>query len=324
MVENLTPKSTASDHSEVLDTFATRLNDVVQSLPPGMRRVARFISDNRAVSLGASAADLASRTGTSDATVVRTVQAMGFAGMADLKRVLADALMAKPVDPAEAMRRTLAETGVNDARRAVDHAIEVQRKAVDALGETKVRDALQAAVVALHPAKRIMVFGLGPSSALANYTAILLGRTGRISRALVASGVSLADQLLDLNADDALIVLAYGRAYREVAAIFSEAKRLFLPLVLVTDSLDRSLATAADVVVPVHRGQARRVALHGATLVALEAIILGLASLDSEQALFSLGRLNELRASIVGERHDVGAKPYRRTADQSPRFEGTP
>jgi DNA-binding MurR/RpiR family transcriptional regulator len=312
-------KSTASSRSEVPDLLAARLKDVAHSLPSGMRRVARFISDNRAVTLGASAANLASRTGTSDATVVRTVQAMGFAGMADLKRALADTLAADPTNPAEAMRRTLAETGINDARQAIDHAIEVQRIAVDALEKPEVRDTLQAAVVTLHPAKRIMVFGLGPSAALAQYTAILLGRSGRISRALDTSGVLLADLLLDLNANDALIVLAYGRAYREVIAVFAEAKRLSLPLVLITDSLEPSLAKSADVVVRVRRGQAGRVALHGATLVALEAVILGLASLDSMQALSSLDRLNDLRAAIAGERHDTGvaASPlHQNTAGQ--------
>ena len=322
-----TTKPAASARSEVPDLLAARLKDVAQSLPPGMRRVAKFISDNHALSLGASAAILASRTGTSDATVVRTVQAMGFAGMADLKRVLAHALAAKPIDPAEAMRRTLAETGINDARRAIDHAIKTQHKAIGALGEADIRDALQAAVVTLQPAKRIMVFGLGPSAALARYAATLLGRSGRISRALDASGVALADQLLDLDANDALVVLAYGRAYREVIAIFAEAKRLALPLVLITDSLEPSLAKRADVVVLVRRGQAGRVALHGATLVALEAVILGLASLDSAQALSSLGRLNELRASIEGERHDAGviaSLPHRSTGGQTRKPAGAP
>ena len=46
--------------------------------------------------------------------------------------------------------------------------------------------------------------------------------------------------------------------------------------------------------------------LHGATLVALEAIILGLAAADGPRALASLDRLNDLRASITGSRHDVG------------------
>lgn len=161
-------------------------------------------------------------------------------------------------------------------------------------------------MAALHPARQVLVFGLGPSAALARYAATLLARSGRASRALDASGIALADQLLDLRPGDALLVLAYGRAYREVAAVFAEARRLALPLVLVTDSLDRALARHADVVVPARRGRARRVALHGATLVALEAVALGLAAMDDPRALAALDRLNDLRAAIAGSRHDVG------------------
>jgi DNA-binding MurR/RpiR family transcriptional regulator len=287
------------------DPFAERLRECGPGLSPGARRVLRFIGDNRAIALRASAAELAERVGTSDATVVRAIQAVGFAGMSDLKRALADTLAVNPVTSAEAMRRTLAELA-QDAGQAVDIALDVQREAVDALTGSEARATLRAAVAALHPARRILIFGLGPSAALAGYVATMLERAGRSARALNASGLALADQLLNLGPGDAMIILAYGRAYREVVAVFGEAKRLNLSIVLVTDSLDRSLAKQANVVVPARRGRARRVALHGATLVALEALVLGLASLDGERALTSLDRLNDLRAVISGGRQDVG------------------
>ena len=287
------------------DPFGERLANALPGLSPAGRRVARFLNENRPVALALSALELAARTSTSDATVVRTVQALGFAGMPELKRELAAALAAPPPDPAHAMRRTLAEAG-EDSGRAVDLAIETQREAVEALTQPEARATLRAAVATLHPARRILVFGLGPSAALARYLATMLGRAGRATRALDASGIALADQMLDLGLGDALLVLAYGRAYREVVALFAEARRMALPVVLVTDSLDRSLARHADVVVPARRGRARRVALHGATLVALEAIALGLAAMDGEGALASLDRLNDLRAAIAGGRHDVG------------------
>lgn len=287
------------------DPFGDRLAAALPGLSPAGRRVARFLTEHRPLALALSAMELAARTGTSDATVVRTVQALGFAGLPELKRELAAALAAPPPDPSEAMRRTLAEAG-EDADRAVDLAIETQREAVEALAQPEARAMLRAAVATLHPARRILVFGLGPSAALARYLATLLGRAGRTTRALDASGIALADQMLDLGPGDALLVLAYGRAYREVVALFGEARRLALPVVLVTDSLDRALARHADVVVPARRGRARRVALHGATLVALEAIALGLAAMDGDRALASLDRLNDLRAAIAGGRHDVG------------------
>ena len=114
-----------------------------------------------------------------------------------------------------------------------------------------------------------------------------------------ATGIELVDQLLDLKTGDALLVLAYGRTYREVVVVFEEAKRLRLPIVLITDSLEARLASQADVVVPARRGKQERVALHGVTLIVLEAIALGLAFADSARAMRSLARLSELRAKIL-------------------------
>jgi hypothetical protein len=49
-----------------------------------------------------------------------------------------------------------------------------------------------------------------------------------------------------------------------------------------------------------------RVALHGATLVVLEALVLGLAATNRTVAVAALERLNELRESVSGRRADVG------------------
>jgi DNA-binding MurR/RpiR family transcriptional regulator len=275
-----------------------------RALPPAMRRVARFLDANRAVVLACSAAEIAERIGTSDATVVRTVQALGYAGLPALKRHLAATLGAPP-DPAAAMRRTLDDLSGEAVSGAIHSVVATQREAVEALDTEAGRASILAAVRVLHPAGRILVFGLGPSSALARYIATVLARGGRASRALDMPGIGLADQLLDLREGDALLVLAYGRAYREVEAVFAEAATRRLRIVLVTDSLERRLAAQADVVVPARRGRAGRVALHGATLVALEAIALGLAAAAGDDALAALDRLNALRATIMGGRSDI-------------------
>lgn len=112
--------------------------------------------------------------------------------------------------------------------------------------------------------------------------------------------------MLDLSKGDALLVLAYGRAYREVVAVLTAARQLGVPIVLVTDGLEARLARQADVVVAARRGRAQRVALHGATLVVLEALVLGLAARDGERAVAALERLNDLRAAVAGARYDAG------------------
>lgn len=286
------------------DRLRERLRTRRFSLSPSAARVAKFIDHHRATALASSAAELAARIGTSDATVVRTVQALGFAGLSDLRQSLAANFEGRST-PADDMRRTFAEVG-SGAERAIDLVLETHSKAIQQLRSPETIKKIDAAVATLHHAERIIVFGIGPSAPLARYVTILLGRNGRRARSLDAAGISLADQLLDLRERDALLILAYGRSYREVVAAFAEAEKLHLPIVLVTDTLERKLARRADVIIPATRGTAGRMALHGATLVVLEALVLGLAASDQARALAALDRLNDLREVINGKRVDVG------------------
>lgn len=261
-------------------------------------RVAKFIDENRQIVLASSAAALGARIGTSDATVLRTIQALGFASLADLKAaILKSGTVSTPADD---MRRTLVDIE-KTAGEALDSILQVHREGLNILQSAACRAQIAAAVRVLDGAERIAVFGIGPSSALATYVSILLGRSGRRSRTITATGSMLADQLLDLRAGDVLLVLAYGRLYREVKALFTEAKALSLPTVLITEADDTPLAKLADVCVAIPRGRPGQVALHGATLVGLEALILSLAAANPDAALASLDNLNRLRRATEAQ-----------------------
>jgi DNA-binding MurR/RpiR family transcriptional regulator len=255
-------------------------------------RVAKFINENRQIVLASSAAALGARIGTSDATVLRTIQTLGFASLADLKRAILNSGTVST--PADDMRRTLVDlekaTGA-----ALDGILQAHADGLDVLKSVECRAQIAASVRVLDSASRIAVFGIGPSSALASYVSILLARNGRRSRTISATGSMLADQLLDLRKGDALLILAYGRLYREVKAVFAEAKALGLPTVLVTEANDTPLARLADVCIAIPRGRPGQMALHGTTLVGLEAVVLSLAAAKPEAALASLDNLNRLR-----------------------------
>ncbi len=120
------------------------------------------------------------------------------------------------------------------------------------------RAALRAAVAALHPARGSW-HSPRPLRRVAHYVAMLLGRAGRAAQALDASGIAAGRPDAGLGPGTRCSCSPWPR-YREVAALFAEARRLGLTVVLVTDSLDRSLARHARVVVPARRGRARRVA----------------------------------------------------------------
>jgi DNA-binding MurR/RpiR family transcriptional regulator len=264
-----------------------------QSLGASGRRVAKFIDENRQTVLASSAAALGGYIGTSDATVLRTIQSLGFAGLSDLKRAILKSADSATT-PADHMRHTLA-----DLKKSTGHAVECVLQAhadgLDVLKSEKCRAQIAAAVRILDASDRIVVFGIGPSAALASYVSISLARCGRVSRTIDATGSMLADQLLDLRGGDGLLILAYGRLYKEVRAVFAEAKGLGLATVLVTEAADTPLAKLADVAVAIPRGRPGQVSLHGATFVGLEAMVLSLAAARPDAAVASLDKLNRLR-----------------------------
>lgn len=281
--------ATALDSGTDLDRVLRRAH---QQLGAAGVRVAKFIDENRQVVLASTAAALGARIGTSDATVLRTVQTLGFASLAALKRAILNSATAST--PADDMRRTLVDLE-KASGEALDGVLQAHAEGLAVLQTGKCRAQIAAGVGVLDGADRIAVFGIGPSAALASYASILLARSGRRSRTISATGSMLADQLLDLRAGDALLILAYGRLYREVKAVFAEAKALRLPTVLVTEADDTPLAKLADVCVVIPRGRPGQMALHGATFVGLEALVLSLAAAKPKAALASLENLNRLR-----------------------------
>lgn len=287
------------------EALLARISRLGGSLGAASQSVVRFIAQNPAAALASSAMDLAASTGTSDATVIRTVQALGYSGLADLKQALVALLEGDATSSADDMRRTLDDLG-EDAILALDTVLATHEEALTTLRSTAFKEQLGQALPVLHAAKRIVVFGIGPSAALARYVTVLLARGGRRSMCLDATGIMLADQMLDLRADDVVLALAYGRAYREVLGLFREARRLRLPIILVSERANSAIAKRADVVLVIPRGKPQRVALHGGTLVGLETITLALAAGNRKGAVATLERLNTLRSGMSGQRHDVG------------------
>jgi DNA-binding MurR/RpiR family transcriptional regulator len=274
-------------------------------------RVANFIDQNRQIVLASSAASLGTRVGTSDATVLRTVQRLGFPSLAELKTaILNSGTLSTPADD---MRRSLIDLEKTTGE-ALDEILQAHAEGMAVLRSTECHAQIAAAVQRLDGAARIVVFGIGPSAALAAYVSALLARSGRQTRTLSVTGSMLADQLLDLHSGDVLLILAYGRLYREVQAVFSEAKALDLPTVLITEADGTALSRMADVCVAIPRGRPGRMALHGATLVGLEALVFSLAAANPAAALASLDNLNRLRRATEAQDRGGRAVQGRKTS----------
>ncbi|MGV6875610.1 MurR/RpiR family transcriptional regulator [Pseudochelatococcus sp. B33] len=280
--------------------FSDRLARRRENLSPTFKRVAAFIDANRLMVLTSSAVDLAREIGTSDATVIRAVQALGFDGLHDLRNEIS-ASYGRRNAPLDNLRRTLAETS-ESVETALDTVLDVFAAGLDALSKPTFRVNVLAALDILHTAERIVLFGIGPTAHIAAYFAARLRRKGKKQAVLDRTGAGLADQLLDLESRDALLMLAYGEPYLEAEVALAEARRRRIPVVLVSDADEMPFARRADVVLAVPRGQSERIALHGVTVLCLEMLLLGLATSDSERAVYTLGELERLRKATRSQK----------------------
>lgn len=292
----MTKQTESPGKTRRIDRYGERLRKRRNQLSPGLLSVAEYIDGHRHAVLSKSALEIGFATGTSDATVIRALQALGFSGLVDLKDTLG-AYLGQTDSPVEKMAATTdALNGNSDA--AIDFVIDNQRAALNALSSPENRSSLTRATQLLTKATAIGVFGIGASGIIADYGARLFSRSGFPSYALNNTGIALAEQLLAMEKGHALIMLLHGRPHREALATLQEAKRLDMPVILVLSQSDSVLRQQADACLIMPRAKSDHVALHAPSLVAMETIALALAATVEERTLETLNRLVELRSAI--------------------------
>ncbi len=277
------------------DTVVARL----ATMSPAEQRVARFFQANREEVLIGSAAALAIKVGTSDATILRTVKSLGFASLDKLRRTLASELRFN-LSPADRLANTLEEIG-DDLQTAFTVALDIHIEALANLRRDISRAQFKAAVIRIAGARRIVVFGIGPSSAMADYFVIQLTRFGLESISLTRTGLLFADDLQKLRKGDLVVILAYGRIYEELTVLLEKADSIGTSKILLTDTLASLLRDRVDLILPVARGKTDMLSMHTATLGLIEALLVGVAVKRPQETVNGLKALNEARIKLVGK-----------------------
>jgi len=288
----------ATEVANATDKLAERLAGG-EGLAPAERRVAEGLLELGPDAALLSAAAIADRLGTSDATVVRTAKALGYGGLAELRRALANRTPEPPLG--ERLRRTLEQAPPDEILAA---SLDRHLAALDALSSDVSPRQFQDVVTILADSRRVVWRGVGPSAHLASYAELLSQRIGKPSIALVHTGTSFADELLAVSPDDAVVVFAYGRLQSHVRVLIDHAAHVGAPVVLVTDTRGRAPA-GVHTTLHAGRGTPGLFASHGVTLVVIEALVLAVAATDRGAADTSLEMLNQLRAELAGRRIDV-------------------
>ena len=264
-----------------VDLFGERFRARAHQLSPRLLAVVSYINENREAVLERTAMEIAAATNTSDATVVRAIQAFGPSATSSEKMISTVSALS------------------SDVNSSIDFVLEGHQRACEVLARPDNRAAVAQAVALLTDARQVGIFGIGASGILAEYTARLLSRIGLPSYVMNRTGFSLAEQLIGLQRGDVLIMMGQKSPHREGMTTLREARRLGIPTILLTQALDSRFSQEAQVVIEVPRGGDNgRVPLHGTVLVCLEMIVLSVASTAPQKTVKSMKRINELHRAI--------------------------
>ncbi|MGR7055270.1 MurR/RpiR family transcriptional regulator HpxU [Klebsiella aerogenes] len=216
-----------------MEQLDERLKAQYASLSPQEQRVADFIVDHFDDLISYNSAELAQLSGVSKATVSRLFKRLGYEKYRDMRDEL----------------RTLRQSGMplTDHREAVQGNTLLARHYKQEMANlTQWVNALDArqfaeAINALVKARRVVIIGMRNSWPLAlHLRQQLLQARGQVG-VLPQPGQSLSEELVDISAEDIVVVMAFRRRPRIIRPLMQQLQQRGVPQLLICEPQAHSL-----------------------------------------------------------------------------------
>lgn len=207
------------------------------------RQLVQSILDSSGETFFLSSRQLALRYEVDPATIVRTIQALGYERFADFAAELRQHFVSrltpyKILEASAKSSRTVADTVMTSLERDVEN-LDSLRASLDT-----------AAVIDLarrvHRARRIVIVGVDLAAALSQFLAYGLLPLGFAAEAPLGSSGSLYHTVRTLTKRDLLIGISFGRCLKETVDAMLRAQQRGVPTFGITDSASTPIARHAD------------------------------------------------------------------------------
>jgi RpiR family carbohydrate utilization transcriptional regulator len=256
-----------------------RLRESINELSESEAKIGNYILQHPAEFVNLTVKDLAERSGSSPAAVVRLWKSLGFDSYQDFKLRVAGDLQSRLNDQYTELKFG---SSLGDILRSVeDSNVQSIHNTLRLLKESDIQDA----VSALRNAKRTLTFGVGASAIVAEDFAQKLLRIGFpvYSASDFHQAAVIAAQL---EPQDVLVAISYSGTTSEVYEVADIARRNNATIIAITRFSDSPLSRIATVRLYVSAVEPQiRVAATAsrvAALVIIDALFIYLASQDEE------------------------------------------
>ncbi len=266
-----------------------------QELTKSEKRIASYLRKNIDESAFLSAAEIADRLAVSEATVVRFARTLGYASYPALRADL-QSNFRRRITHSSRLRSRL-----DDLREAGDIFERLTVSEIDYLTqalETVDRGQLNKAVELLKERDRVYVFGLGPSETLVDLMELRLKRSAKQVITLTNAGREVLENLLLMNKDDLLFVIAFFDLNPTLNLVLEYAHEVGCKIILLTDTLESLIGDKADVLLTARRGPVSKFHSLVVPMTIVNTLLLALASEDQEKIIPVLDKLDILRERL--------------------------
>jgi DNA-binding MurR/RpiR family transcriptional regulator len=229
--------------SPELTALESRFAKAQSSLNPSRRRLLRMILENPEDTYYLSSRELAKRYQVDAATVVRTIQVLGYRKFAEFLADLRTHFVTR-ITP-----YTVLKAASKEKRRVADRLrqnMELDLCNLRALQSTFDPARVVALAKRVKKTRRILVVGIDLAATLSWYLAYGLMTLGYAAEAPVGSTGNVQRRVRSLNSKDLLIAISFGQCLRDTVEAAQRAKMQGVPTFGITDSETTPIARVCD------------------------------------------------------------------------------
>ena|SRR5687768_5869864 len=254
------------------------------------RQLIREILDNYEQTFFLSSREMAKRYNVDAATIVRTVQALGYERFADFTADLRQHFI-NHITPYTVLKAaTQQKRSVTDQ---VQHCLERDVESLSVLRSSLEVDRTVGLAKRIHAARRILVVGVDLAASLAWFLAYGLTPLGFDAEAPVGSTGNLQHKIDLLTSKDLMIAISFGKCLRETVEAVERAHAQGVPTFGITDSSTTPIALHCDDHILASTSSPSFTGSYVAPMALLNTIIVACAHLQPKRALAMLSRTEQ-------------------------------
>ncbi|HVQ53966.1 MAG TPA: MurR/RpiR family transcriptional regulator [Thermoanaerobaculia bacterium] len=259
-----------------------RLAEAQPRLNPRRRRIIQAALENPDETFFLSSRALARRYRVDPATIVRTIQALGYRQYADFLKDLRDHFIQR-VTPYRIVEATAREK--RSVADHVRHSVERDLHNLDAVRSGL--DPLRAVDLArrIHRARSVLIVGVDLAASLAWFFSYGLEALGFQAEAPVGSAGNLQHKVRTLDKRDLVVAISFGRCLRVTIDAATEAKARGVSTFGITDSDTTPIARCCDAYLLAPISASTFTGSYAAPMAVLNAVLVACAQLKPKRSL---------------------------------------